>query len=260
MTALPAHRIRRAATRPARRVLRTALGVGPLRRQVVRRLLERPDGRDWLIHQLAVHQTMEQSDFDRASPPWLESIRGFEDCYWLFSSNELNLGLSQLRLDEAAHFYRVLRRLREPRVVELGRYKGGTSFLLAAAGARVLALDNDELPGQERFLPALTRALERHSLAGSVDAVYGDAFRYPVDPESFDLVLVHCAQTTEHGRALFERWWPGVKPGGHLVLHATPLLPGVSAFAATLDREADAWGAHREPNVPGEHVFFRKLR
>ncbi len=246
---------RRSAKHPLKRLVELALTQPRLRDAVTRPLIEDDELRAWLVHRLGIHQ----ADFDAADAAPGRELRGFEDCYWLFSSNELNYGLSQLRLDEAAHLYRLLRGRRHPRVAELGRFKGGTTFLMAAAGARVVALDNDQLPGQAHHRPALQRALERHGLAEQVQLVDADAYRHPVEPESFDLVLVHCSpQSATHARLLCEHWWPAVTPGGHLVLHATPHLPGVVEFVTALEQDAPRWGGAIEPDVPGENVFFRK--
>jgi len=256
---MTAYTIERVITSPIRWISRKLLDLSCIRNKVVRRLLSDAKSKEWLVHQIAMHEARGESSFDRAPLDSLDAIRGFEDCYWLFSSNELNIGLSQLRFDEAAHVFRQVRRRNRPRVAELGRYKGGTTFLLAAAGAEVLSLENDPTV-QDCYLSQLVSTLEHFGLSQRVDARLGDAYSFDVEPASYDFVLVHCSPPTyEHTQALAEHWWPAVSVGGYLILHETPFLPGESAFIEELSRSAEAWHAVREPDTPGENVFFRKL-
>lgn len=216
--------------------------------------------RSTLIHALARHQSQELASFESAPVDSLDTVRGFEDCYWLFSSNELTIGLSQLQFDEAACIYRLVREYENPHVIELGRYKGGTTFLLAAAaaGARVRSIEND-VEIERRFRPALCRALDRFGLADRVEAETGDAYTCAVDAGTSDLVLVHCSpETHEQVRALIERWWPAIRPGGGIILHATPHLPGVVSAVAELGREPNYLGATGAHALAGEYVLFRK--
>jgi predicted O-methyltransferase YrrM len=155
--------------------------------------------------------------FDSALERSPRTIDGFEDCAWLLSSNVLNHGLSRLMIDEAAYLYRLVRSLTAPVVVEIGRYRGGTTFLLATAGGRVLSLDVDPAVASSDEL--LTRALERYDLRGSVTIEIADSRAYPVEHASYDVVFVDGDHTYEGARADVERWLPGVTPGGHLVLH-----------------------------------------
>ncbi len=205
-----------------------------------------------------MHQSHELAGFESAPVESLHAIQGFEDCYWLFSSSELNFGLSQLQFDEAACIFRLVREYADPHVIELGRYKGGTTFLLAAAGARVRSLEIDaEI--ERRFRPALFRALDRFGLADRVDAETGDAYTCAVDAGTSELVLVHCSpRTHEQVRSLVDRWWPAIRPGGGIILHVSPHLPGVAPVVAELEREPNYLGAIRTHALVGEHVLFRK--
>jgi len=228
------------------------------RQAVGRRLIRDPVTREWLVHELAMREARRVADFDRAPFESLDAIRGFEDLYWLFTSNELNMGLSQLRLDEAAHLYQHIRCHERPPVAELGRYKGGTTFLLAAAGAQVLSLEINPAV-HNRYLPQLTRALDHFELSDRVDARVGDAYSYNIGSDSFQYVLVHCSPPTyAHTREIVEHWWPAVSVGGYLILHETRFLPGESEFIKEFSRSVEDWRAIRELNTPGENVFFQK--
>jgi hypothetical protein len=74
------------------------------------------------------------SDFAHVTR-WPERIAGFEDLTFLFSSTVLAHGIASLRFDEAALLYRLVRELQPNLVVEIGRYRGGSTLLLAAHDA-----------------------------------------------------------------------------------------------------------------------------
>ncbi len=240
------------------RALDRVLANTRLRHAICWRLFETASYRPTLIHALARYQSQEFASFESAPVDSIDAVQGFEDCYWLFSSNELNIGLSQLQFDEAACIYRLIREYEDPHVIELGRYKGGTTFLLAAAGARVRSLEKD-VEIERRFRPPLCRALDRFGLADRVETETGDAYTCAVDAETSDLVLVHCSpETHEQVRSLVDRWWPAIRPGGGIILHETPYLPGVAPVVAELEREPNYLGAVRADALAGEHVLFRK--
>jgi predicted O-methyltransferase YrrM len=146
-----------------------------------------------------------------------ETIESFEDCVRLLSSNQLNHGVSRMMLVEAAYVYRLVRSLQEPAVIELGRYRGGTTFLLAAAGARVLSIDNDPKVAEHDRL--LMSALERRGLVERVTLVIADSQTYASVPSGQSVVLVDGDHTYEGVRRDIARWLPALAPGGHLLMH-----------------------------------------
>lgn len=230
----------------------------PLSYRALRRLLRDEEIRRRVVHTLSDEFAIRESSFLDV-PPGLDRIDGFEDCFWLFSSNELNHGLSRLRLDEAAYLYRIVRSFDQPRVAELGRYKGGSAFLMAAAGAAVLSMDNGRLPGQQAFVSELVSALVRFGLRDNVEIVNGDARTYPVDPDTFDIVFFDCMYSFVTTRTIFEHWWPAVRAGGTLIFRdgKDSLLTEAVRYVSTLE-PADC-GAEADPHAPGSFVVFRKL-
>src|ERR1700712_5354346 len=76
---------------------------------------------------------------------WPTSIDGFEDLAMLFSSNRLNHGIATLQIDEAALLFRLVRGVPEGSTIgEIGRFKGGSTVLMASAlprGARLMSYD-----------------------------------------------------------------------------------------------------------------------
>ena len=235
------------------------LVAGIVVRPLLVQLLERERMREFVMHHLSNKLSIQESSMLRGVPPDLDKIQGFEDCHWLFSSNKLNHGIIRRTFVEAAFLFRLIRQMGAPRVVELGRYKGGGTLLLAAAGAEyVLSLDNDELPGQDKYTRELEEALEHFGLRHRVENAIGDAFAWPCEPASFDLVFMDFATDGQGGQRVFEHWWPAVKPGKYLLMgdgKATPLLE-LAAFAGSLDIEKH--GGTRVPNCPGAFVLFQK--
>jgi predicted O-methyltransferase YrrM len=161
---------------------------------------------------------------DALLPRELERVRGFEDLAWLFTPGVLVHGLARLTVGEAAYLYRLVHSLDAPRVVELGRYHGGSTLLLAAAGCELLSLDVD--PARDRADERIRRVLARLCLADRVELAVADSQVYPVEPRAYDVVFVDADHTYEGVRADVEHWWPGLRPGGHLLLHdGQELLP-----------------------------------
>lgn len=221
------------ATFVARHVLRAVFSQRQVRHGLLGALLEDPDTRQHVIHYLSDRIAETESSFERSVPTHLEIIGGFEDCAWLFSSNELNHGVTRLRFDEAAYLYRLVRSLGNPRTVELGRSTGGVTFLLAAAGAHVVSLDDG--PGRPDVLRALEAALDRFKLRRRVESVTADPLTYPLRPESTDLVLVHAGISHDRWRRVLDHWWPALRPGGRLLLHGAPSPESTAALRRALD-------------------------
>ena len=218
---------RLAPNRLLRDVVR-AVGRSPLGRRLMQVALAEPESLAWLLNGLSDRLALRAS-FDQeagADAKGAGEARGFEDCAWLFSSNCLNHGLSRLNLAEASYLFRVVRSLEAPRVAEIGRYRGGTTLLLAAAGASVVSIDNDH--AQLRLARELTLALDRHALRDRVEIVIGDSRTHALEPGSFDVVFADGDHSYEGVRADFEHWWPALADGGHMLLHdAVPASAGI---------------------------------
>lgn len=225
--------VNRAGRRAIGRFARTAVG-----RRLLAAALKDEDTLGWALMSLS-DQICLAASFDEAQPADIDEITSFEDCAWLFSSNALNHRLSRLEVLEAAYLFRLVRSLEDPLVGEIGRFKGGSTFLLAAAGARVVSIDND-LERQAVDAPPLARALERYGLRDRVEIVIGDSRTYPVERGTFDLVFVDGDHRYEGVRADFEHWWPAVANGGHMLFH---------------DAEREMWTPSPAPRAQTEGVI-----
>lgn len=209
-------------------------------------------------------QIARSSLLDEALPPELERIASFEDCTWLLTPNLLEHGASRLMVDEAAYLFRLVRSLDRPSVVELGRFHGGTTVLLAAAGARVLSIDVDS--GLAAADAALRKALERLGLAESVSVVVADSRSHPLEPDSLDVVFVDADHSYAGATADVDHWWPALRKGGHLILHdgkrPQPARPWNSPWKTEGVRQAaDSLRARSdmtELDAPGTLVAFAR--
>jgi predicted O-methyltransferase YrrM len=157
---------------------------------------------------------------------WPESVEGFEDLAFLFTSSQLNHGVASLRFDEAALLYGLVRRLDAQRIVEIGRFKGGSTVVMASAmapSAHLLSLDlHVPQPGGvdgARLDAELADALARLGLADRVDLRIADSRAVDLPEPGFDVLFVDGDHSYEGSSADFARWAPLLRPGGHLVAH-----------------------------------------
>lgn len=187
---------------------------------------------------------------------WPERIDGFEDLAFLFMSSELNFRVALLGIDEAALLYRLGRSLPAgSTVVEIGRLRGGSTLLLAAATrgeSDIWSLDlHDPLfyEGRETEIDdQLRAALDRYGLGGRVRILVEDSGTAEHPPGGVDLLWVDGDHSYEGVRRDYDHWREAVKPGGSLLFHdAEPGLlrtveRGVLRLVAEVERDdGDDW-------------------
>jgi predicted O-methyltransferase YrrM len=173
---------------------------------------------------------------------WPAAISCFEDLTFLFSSTVLAHGVASLRLDEAAYLYRLVRDEQPRTAVEIGRFRGGSTLLIASA------LDNGVLHSYD--LPVrdgrdgaeldrqLTSALDRCGLSDRV-LLHVEDSRAAMPIESpIDLLFIDGDHSEQGVRADFEHWSSFLAPGGHLLFHdavdAPDFVPPYDAGPARL--------------------------
>jgi predicted O-methyltransferase YrrM len=235
------------------------------RRTTIAAILRSPIFRSDVLHALSNVQAAAASFDDVLANVLLPArIAGFEDCAWLFGSNALNHGLSRQEIAEAAYLYRLVRSMSEPTVLELGRYKGGTTFLLAAAGAHVVSLElREPHPGSD---DELRGALDRFGLLDRVELVLAasDAFEI-VNGTAFDLVFIDAVLEYEYVSREVERFWAAIPDGGSLILRDGSPYPATDVRAvltvSMVRAAADLGGradAERISETPGTYAHFVK--
>ena len=183
---------------------------------------------------------------------WPGSVDGFEDLAFLFRSSQLDHGIVSLRFDEAALLYRLVRSLGQATIAELGRYKGGSTFVMASAmadGSELWSYDiHVDGPGgpQGADLDSeLARALARYGIDGGVRLIVADTRTAGQPPQPCDLVFVDGDHSYEGARADYERWRDAVRPGGHMLFHDAvdtggwgSVYPGVVQLVGEIERES----------------------
>ena len=160
----------------------------------VRRLGRTAIGKD-LIH-AAVSRDPAEMRFANVER-WPESVRGFEDLAFLFSSNQLNHGVASLQLDEAALLFRLARDVQTGPVAEIGRFKGGSTVIFACVlpdGVELWSYDlhvalRPDMSG-ESLDAELRDALARLGVADKVHLVVGDSRVVEPPPQPLELLFV----------------------------------------------------------------------
>lgn len=181
---------------------------------------------------------------------WPDSVHGFEDLDFLFTSSQLDHGVASLRFDEAALLYRLARHAERATIVEIGRFKGGSTLIFAAAMAEGSSLWSYDLHVAARpdlrgadLDAELLDALRRLRLDDGVNLVVADSRTVDLPPGPYDILFVDGDHSYEGARADVERWGPHVRAGGHLLLHDAVdtgsygnVYPGVQRCAAEVAR------------------------
>jgi len=202
---------------------------------------------------------------------WPERLAGFEDLAFLFSSNQLSHGIASLQLDEAALLYRLARNVSPGAVVaEIGRFKGGSTLLLASAlpeGAELWSYDLHVALRADLSGPELDRdlgaALERFGLAERVHLLVADSRTAEPPPRPCELVFVDGDHSYEGAHADYQRWRELVAPGGSILFHDAVDTHGYGNHYAGVVRlagevERDDRELERRPDAGSIAHFVRR--
>ena len=216
-------------------------------KDLVRRIGRTPLGKN-LIHAAVLRDpsTMRFRNVEQ----WPDDVRGFEDLAFMFSSNQLNHGVASLQFDEAALLFRLARDAQSGPFAEIGRFKGGSTIVFAAALPDEVELWSYDLhvalradmPGAE-LDGELGAALERYGLASKVHLVVADSRTVEPPSHELELLFVDGDHSYDGAKADYERWGAFVRPGGHLLFHDAVdtggygnVYPGVARLVAEIDR------------------------
>jgi predicted O-methyltransferase YrrM len=160
---------------------------------------------------------------------WPDRIAGFEDLTFLFTSTVLAHGVASLRLDEAAYLYRLVRDEQPRVVVEIGRFRGGSTILIASA-LESGVLHSYDIPTRQGREGAeldrqLAEALDRFGLADRVQLHVADSRTAAPPVTEIDILFVDGDHSEEGVRADVEHWAPLLRPDGHLLFHDAVAAP-----------------------------------
>lgn len=175
--------------------------------------------------------------------PLPAQVRGFDDLAFLFSSWRGNRSIIQLDFDEAAYLYRLVASLSNPSCVEIGRLRGGSTFLIAAAlrGGSLLSIDLHVGLGEKgaAYDAELRRALEQIGRAGQVELMVGDSRAFDNASMQTDFLFIDGDHSYDGAKADFSHWIKTLKPGGHVVFHDDYLgKPGVFRLMRELESDS----------------------
>jgi predicted O-methyltransferase YrrM len=201
---------------------------------------------------------------------WPGEVRGFEDLAFLVSSNQLSHGIASLQIDEAALLFRVARDAGPGPLAEIGRFKGGSTVITAAAmhpEAELWSYDlhASPLPGVTgaQLDAELADALRRLGLDARVHLVVGDSRTVELPPGPLRSLFVDGDHAYEGARADYERWRGLVAPGGNLLFHDAVdtggygnHYPGIVRLVAEIERD-DA-DFERRPGAGSIAHFVRR--
>lgn len=156
-----------------------------------------------------------------------------------------------IRLDpwEGQYLFELVRRARTG-VVETGRLRGGSTFLLACANPEVPIFSIDIAPKDDAALRAL---MGRHDVGANVGLIVGDSQQghYP-EVGDIDVLFVDGDHSYDGCLADLRNWYAKLVPGGQVVLH--DCYRGSEVQPATIDfLENEAVDLVRDPHIPATH-------
>jgi predicted O-methyltransferase YrrM len=181
---------------------------------------------------------------------WPESLDRFSDMVFLLHSGADNFGILNMRLDEAAWLFERVASMGSCRIAEIGRYKGGSTFLMAAASGAGSVIDSYDIhkisvPGPGRSDPPITGpqlddqlrdALRRYGLEDKANLLVRDSLDADPAPETYDLVLIDGDHSYEAAKRDFLHWKDACKPGAHLLFHDAAKPDPKAAYSKDLVR------------------------
>ena len=154
--------------------------------------------------------------FDWSQVQFPDMVEEFDDLVALFGLSPMNRGIIRQDFDEAAALFQAVRAHPAAHGVEIGRFSGGSTLLLAVAvnrGGHLISIDTS--PQDDR---ALQNALRRAQVEDRVELIVGDANN--VAPGgSFDFVFIDGDHSYDGARRDHNKWGQLVKPGGLIIHH-----------------------------------------
>jgi predicted O-methyltransferase YrrM len=109
-------------------------------------------------------------------------------------------------------------------IVEIGRFRGGSTFALACANPKVPIFSIDIQPAADE---ELRRRFEKHGVGGNVRLLVGPSTGPYPEIEAFDVLFVDGDHTYEGCSADIHNWFGRLATGGHVLFHDCYLGLGV---------------------------------
>ena len=145
-----------------------------------------------------------------------QGAQNFEDMTFLFWNCPLNRGVIRQDFDEAAALFKVAKECAGGRAVEIGRWNGGSTLLIAVAlGPQGKLLSLDSMPQDDETLKPM---LGKAGVANRVELIVGDANNYECS-ETFDLAFIDGDHSYNGAARDHNKWGAKVRVGGYIVHH-----------------------------------------
>jgi predicted O-methyltransferase YrrM len=139
---------------------------------------------------------------------------------------------------EAEYLFAIARRAKH-RILETGRFNGGSCFLLACAAPNIPVYSIDLAPRDDALLRSL---FAQSSVGENAKLIVGDSqhTQYP-EIDDLDLLFIDGDHSYDGCKADIENWFPRLRGNGHLIFHDCYLgQPGVmDAVAELLERHLE---------------------
>jgi predicted O-methyltransferase YrrM len=194
---------------------------------------------------------------------WPATLSGFEDVAPLvLASNAANRGLAAMSLVETAHLWRLAREAGDGLLIEIGRERGGSTLVLAAAladGARLVSYDPQSKLGVPELDDELAAALARFGLDAKVELSTESSHDATPPEGEYALVLIDGDPSYDGTRLDFERFARRLRPGAHVLFHDAvaggPRQPQLTPLLAEIEADPDF---ERRPDVGTFADFVRR--
>jgi predicted O-methyltransferase YrrM len=139
-------------------------------------------------------------------------------------------------------------------IVEIGRFNGGSTFVLACANPHVPIWSIDIKPQNDAFL---REQFARFGVGANVQLIVGDSRKTRDDVADYDFLFIDGDHSYEGCSADIAAWTPRLAAPGHLVFHDSYLGDyGVQdAIADFIERHADI-SVLTSPFIGAEHWHY----
>lgn len=124
-----------------------------------------------------------------------------------------------IRLDpwEGEYLFSMAQLFAKKGIVETGRYKGGSTFLLSCACPDVPIHSIDIAPVNDELL---RKVFEREQAGANVNLITGDSQKTKyLEIKSYDFLFIDGDHTREGCSNDLTNWFDGLSVGGHVLLH-----------------------------------------
>jgi hypothetical protein len=165
----------------------------------------------------AVRRLNESNQFSWSDFTLTRQPKRFEDLSQLFFCSPLSRGILRQDIDEAAILFKYVSSLSRPVGIEIGRFYGGSTVLLATAiGAEGKLISMDIAPKNNDV--ELRKILEKLQMTERVELIINDANKVEINHE-LDFAFIDGDHSYEGARLDHNRWGSKLKTGGLLIHH-----------------------------------------